>query len=227
VAELGPLGSALNAPAQQVLASEFLHLCAEAGVLHAPLGSLAELRLGFERTVMGDERICSVAENRAFLGSRAPMTLLDDLEERDARVKKIEDLLARAKQPEPGIRLSADEIREHLLSKLGNLQAVLTSEPLLGRKILREHIRKITLTPGEINKKRTLHVSVEFELSGLGNSGVLLSDGVDAFSQQYGFTTITVTGLVLDACRVYQKRTLLLPKKSVRKACAVSQLKYE
>jgi hypothetical protein len=168
----------------------------------------------------------NIKEFIAKAGSRAPMTLLDDLEERDARVKKIEDLLARAKQPEPGIRLSADEIREQLLSRLGSLQAVLTSEPLLGRKILREHIRKITLTPGQIDNKRILHVSVEFELGGLGNSGVLLTDGVDAFSQQYGFTTITVTGLVLDACRVYQKRALV-PKKSVRKACAVSQLKYE
>jgi hypothetical protein len=137
------------------------------------------------------------------------MTLIDDLEERDARVKKIEELLARAKQPEPGIRLSADEIKEQLLGKLGNFQAVLTSEPLLGRKILREHIRKITLTPGEINKKRILHVSVEFELGGLGNSGVLLTDGVDAFSQQYGFHTITVTGLALEACRLYRRQARL------------------
>jgi DNA invertase Pin-like site-specific DNA recombinase len=147
----------------------------------------------------------NIKEFIAKAGSRAPMTLLDDLEERDARVKKIEDLLARAKEPEPGIRLSADEIREQLLSKFGKLPAVLTSEPLLGRTILREHIRKITLTPGEINKKRILHVSVEFELGGLGNSGVLLTDGVDASSQQYGFSTITVTGLAIDLSRVRRK----------------------
>jgi site-specific DNA recombinase len=151
----------------------------------------------------------NIKEFIARAGSRAPMTLIDDLEERDARVKKIEELLARAKQPEPGIRLSADEIKEQLLGKLGNFQAVLTSEPLLGRKILREHIRKITLTPGEINKKRILHVSVEFELGGLGNSGVLLTDGVDAFSQQYGFHTITVTGLALEACRLYRRQARL------------------
>ncbi len=151
----------------------------------------------------------NIKEFIAKAGSRAPMTLLDDLEERDARVKKIEDLLARAKQPEPGILLSADEIREQLLSKLGKLQAVLTSEPLLGRKILREHVRKITLAPGEINKKRILHVSVEFELGGLGNSGVMLTDGVDAYSQQYGFSTLTVTGLVLDLSRVRRKAALV------------------
>lgn len=158
----------------------------------------------------------NIKEFIAKAGSRAPMTLLDDLEERDARVKKIQDLLARAKQPEPVIRLSADEIREQLVSKLGKLQAVLTSEPLLGRKILREHIRKITLTPGEINNKRMLHVSVEFELGGLGNTGVMLTDGVDAFSQQYGFNTITVTGLAIDACRVYRKRAPLpiLPERN-------------
>jgi hypothetical protein len=80
MAELGPLGSALSAPAQQVLASEFLYLCAKAGVLHAPLGFFAELRLGFERTVMGDERICSVAENRVATSESLPQP--EDWEER-------------------------------------------------------------------------------------------------------------------------------------------------
>jgi DNA invertase Pin-like site-specific DNA recombinase len=147
----------------------------------------------------------NIREFIAKAGSRAPMTLLGDLEGRDARVKKIEDLLARTKQPEPGIRLSADEIREHLLSKLGNLQAVLTSQPLLGRTILREHIRRITLTPGEMGGRRIFHVGVEFALGGLGGSGVMLTDGVDASMQQYGFSTITVSGLTLDTSRVRRK----------------------
>jgi site-specific DNA recombinase len=149
----------------------------------------------------------NIKEFIAKAGSRAPMTLLDDLEERDARVKKIEGLLTRAKQAEPSIRFSADEIKEQLLSKLGNLQAVLTSQPLLGRTILREHIRKITLTPGEIGGRRIFHIAVEFELGGLGGSGVMLTDGVDASMQQYGFSTITVAGLALDTGRVRREPT--------------------
>lgn len=53
-----------------------------------------------------------------------------------------------------------------------------------------------------------LYVSVEFELtSGGANSDVLLTGSMDAFSQQYGFSTITVTGLALDTSRVRRKAT--------------------
>jgi len=62
----------------------------------------------------------------------------------------------------------------------------------------------------EGRRRRILHVAVEFELGGLGSSVVMLTDGVDAFSQQYGFSTVTVTGLVLDTRRVGRKRTPLV-----------------
>ena len=49
------------------------------------------------------------------------------------------------------------------------------------------------------------YVAVEFELGGAGNSGVVLQTMLDASMQQYGFSTITVTGLTLDTSRVRRK----------------------
>lgn len=146
----------------------------------------------------------NIMEFIAKVGARADVTLLDDLAERDDRIQKLEEQLAHAKQPEPNIAFTADAIRAHLLTKLLDLQSVLTSAPLVGKQIIRKHIRKITLTPGEADGTRVLHVTVEFELGG-ENSGVLLTDGVDASSQQYGFSTLTVTGLALDVSRVRRK----------------------
>jgi len=37
----------------------------------------------------------------------------------------------------------------------------------------------------------------------------VLTDSMDAFSQQYGFNTIAVTGLTIEACRLYRKRAPL------------------
>jgi len=40
----------------------------------------------------------------------------------------------------------------------------------------------------------------------------MLTATMEVFSQQYGFSTITVTGLTLDSSRVRRKRTSLLKK---------------
>jgi hypothetical protein len=81
-----------------------------------------------------------------------------------------------------------------------------TSEPVTGKEMLRRHISRVILTPGLVDGRRVLYVSVEFELtSGGANSDVLLTGSMDAFSQQYGFSTITVTGLALDTSRVRRK----------------------
>jgi hypothetical protein len=53
-----------------------------------------------------------------------------------------------------------------------------------------------------VDGKRVLYVTVEFKLASGGNSGVLLTESVDASMQQYGFSTITVTGLTLDTSRI-------------------------
>jgi site-specific DNA recombinase len=133
----------------------------------------------------------------------------------EARIAEIEGILARAKEPEPIVAFTAKDIKEHLLDKLRDLQSALISSPQIGKQTLPKYIGKITFTPGEDNGKRVLHVVVEFKLGG-GNSGVVLTGSVDAFSQQYGFNTITVTGLAIDACRVYRKRAPLpiLPKRN-------------
>jgi hypothetical protein len=64
------------------------------------------------------------------------------------------------------------------------------------------------LTPGEIDSKRVFHVTVEFELGGGGNSDVVLTGSVEAISQQYGFSTIPVTGLTLHTRRTQRKARL-------------------
>lgn len=122
----------------------------------------------------------------------------------EARIAEIEDLLARAKEPEPIVAFTAKDIKEHLLDKLRDLQSVLISSPQIGKQTLPKYIGKIAFTPGEDNGKRVLHVVVEFKLGG-GNSGVVLTGSVDASMQQYGFSTITVRGLTLDTSRVRRK----------------------
>jgi site-specific DNA recombinase len=149
-------------------------------------------------------------------GRQCSPTVQSRLEAADARIKEIEEQLSRASEPLPMFSLSPDEIKESILTKLRDLQGVLNSQPLVGKQMLRQHIKRVTLTPGELDGKRIFYVAVEFELGGAGNSGVLLTGSVDAFSQQYGFNTITVTGLAIDACRVYRKRTPLpiLPERN-------------
>jgi DNA invertase Pin-like site-specific DNA recombinase len=146
----------------------------------------------------------------AKAGSRAPLSLLDDLAKRDTRIKQIEERLAHAQDiTGPMIGLTLGEVRDFVHAKLDDLQGVLTSSAEAGRQILQKHITKITLTPGEKDANCVYHVAVEFGLSGRGNSGVLLNGAVDASSQQYGFSTITVTGLALDLSRVRRKNALV------------------
>jgi hypothetical protein len=137
-------------------------------------------------------------------GRQSWPTVQAQLTAAEARIREIEEILARAKEPELLIGFTAEEIRKDLQAKLHNLQAVLTSQPLVGKQIIRKHIKKITLTPGELAGKRVYYVAVEFELGG-GSSGVLLTESMDALSQQYGFSTITVSGLMLDTSRVRRK----------------------
>ncbi len=138
-------------------------------------------------------------------GSQASPTVQTRLAAAEARVKEIDERLAIAKEPD-AITFTAAQIAEHLREKMSSLQSVLTSEPLVGKQTIRKHIRKITLTPGELEGKRVFYAAVEFELGG-GNSGVVLTESMDASMQQYGFSTITITGPTLDACRVYRKRS--------------------
>jgi len=102
---------------------------------------------------------------------------------------------------------------------LRDLQSVLTNSPLVGKQVIRKHIKKIILTPGLMAGKPVFHVAVDFELG--GDSGVVLNGSVDASMQQYGFNTITVTGLVLDT-RVVRKRRIPVSNESAVNASAVT-----
>jgi len=89
---------------------------------------------------------------------------------------------------------TAKDINDHLTDKLNDLQSVLASSPMIGKQIIRNHISRITLTPGENDGKRVLQVSVEFDC-GPGKSGVLLN----------GSVAETAPGLVAgDICRFAQ-----------------------
>ena len=136
----------------------------------------------------------------------------------EIRIKEIEEQLSRARAPSI-VAFSPDEIKQQLLSKVQDLQSVLTSLPLLARQILRKHIRKIILTPGQLDGKRVLEAAVEFELGSEGDLGVMLTETPDGSSQQYGFSSITVTGRALHTRALREKRALLPPMQS---ACAPS-----
>lgn len=158
----------------------------------------------------------NITDIMAAMGRSSSPLLLSRLQEAEERIKDIEVVLSTAKGQEPIIAFSVEDIKRHLLGKLCDLQAVLTSSPEVGKQILQKHIKKITLTPGESDDKRVFHVAVEFELGGGGTSAVMLTGTGDAFSQQYGFNAITVTGLAIEACRVYRKRAPLpiLPERN-------------
>jgi site-specific DNA recombinase len=142
----------------------------------------------------------------AASGRQCSATIQVRLEAADARIKQIEELLPHASEPDPVVTFGPDDIEKYLVSKLHDLQVVLTSEPVTGKEMLRRHISRVILTPGLVDARRVLYVSVEFELtSGGANSDVLLTGSMDAFSQQYGFSTITVSGLTLDTSRVRRK----------------------
>jgi site-specific DNA recombinase len=149
----------------------------------------------------------NITEFIAKAGSGAPVSLLTDLAKRDTHIRQLEERLALANKPTPKITFTADAVRESMVSKLRDLQSVLTSEPLLGRQIIGKHIKRIILTPGEVNGRRVFSVAVDFGFGGDPGLGVVLNEGVDASMQQYGFSTITITGPTLDACRVYRKRS--------------------
>ena len=153
--------------------------------------------------------VCNITEFIAKAGSGAPVSLLADLAKRDTHIRQIEERLAQAIKPTPKITFTADAIRGSLVSKLRDLQSVLASAPLVGRQIIGKHIKRIILSPGEVSGKRVFFVAVEFRLGGDPDSGVLLTEGVDAFSQHYGFSVITVAGLALDTSRIRRKRTPL------------------
>lgn len=137
-------------------------------------------------------------------GRQALATVQARLIAAEARISEIENILARTGEPEPEIAVTPAEVRNLLCGKLRDLQSVLTSEPLVAKQVLRKHIKRITLTPGIVEGKRVFYAAMEFELSA-GNSDVVLNGSVDALSQQYGFSTITVPGPTLHAGRVWKK----------------------
>ena len=111
------------------------------------------------------------------------------------------------------ISFSCDDLAEHLKTKIRDLQSLLTSSPLIAKQFLRKHIAKITLTP--TGKGGWLNLTVDFTLGGSGDSGVMLTGTLESFSQQYGFSTITITGVLLETSRVRRKtRTVLQPRES-------------
>lgn len=138
-------------------------------------------------------------------GRQCVATVQSRLEAADSRIKQIEELLSRASEPDP-VTFAPHDIKQYLESKLHDLQGVLTSEPITGKEVLRRHISRVILTPGLGDGKRVLCVTVEFRLANSGdNSDVLLTGSMDASMQQYGFSTITVSGLTLDTSRVRRK----------------------
>lgn len=149
----------------------------------------------------------------AASGRQSSATIQVRLEAADARIKQIEEPLSRASEPDPVVTFAPDDIEQYLVSKLHDLQVVLTSEPVKGKEMLRRHISRVILTPGLVGGRHVLYVSVEFKLtSGGANSDVLLTGSMDAFSQQYGFSTIRVSGLVLDTSRVRRKPVPIRPQ---------------
>ena len=150
----------------------------------------------------------------AASGRQCSATIQVRLEAAEARIQQIEELLSRASEPDPAVTFAPDDIEQYLVSKLNDLQVVLTSEPVTGKEMLRRHISRVILTPGLVDGTRVLYVSVEFTLtSGGATSDVLLTGSMDASMQQYGFSTITVSGLTLDTSRVRRK-----PKRPERAA---------
>jgi hypothetical protein len=148
----------------------------------------------------------------AASGRQCLATVQFRLEAVDVRIKEIEGLLSHATEPDDVVALSPDDIRDNLIAKLRDMQSVLTSEPVIGKQVLRRHISRVILTPGLVDGKRAAHVCVEFRLGSDGNSDVLLTGSMDAVSQQYGFSTITVSGLVLDTSRIRRKPASVRPQ---------------
>src|SRR5262249_42171026 len=103
-----------------------------------------------------------IADVIAMMGRNSSPILLSRLQATELRIREIDELLARAKEPEPMAACSGDETKEYLVGKLRDLQTVLTTSPQVGRQILQKQIRKITLRPGEAGSKRVFHVAVEF-----------------------------------------------------------------
>jgi site-specific DNA recombinase len=89
----------------------------------------------------------------ASMGRDSSPMLQSRLQAAEARMREIAELLVRAKEPEPIVGFSVDEVKQDFLSKLHDLQAAFTGSPQVGRQILQKHIRKITLTPGEIDRQ--------------------------------------------------------------------------
>ena len=139
-----------------------------------------------------------LTDHIAAHGRESSRTILERLAAADARIKEIEELLARTKEPEPVTAFSIEELKKHLVSTLSDLEAVLTSTPEVGRQIVQKHIKKITLTPGEVEGKPVFYVAVEFELGGGGNSGVVLQGTLESNRQHYDFSAITVAGLTIE-----------------------------
>ena len=106
-------------------------------------------------------------------GRQSSPTVQARLVAAETRIKEIEALLVRAKEPAPITTFSAEELKDHLVSKLVDLEAVLTSTPEAGRQVIRKFTSGESHWPPTKSKAspQVFRVTVEFELGGGGNSG--------------------------------------------------------
>jgi DNA invertase Pin-like site-specific DNA recombinase len=149
------------------------------------------------------EETRNISDVIAEMGLNSSTTLRARLQAAEARIGEIENQLTQVAQPATTLPFPCNELRGYLLGRLRDLPSVLASSPLLTKQALRKLIRKITVSPAA--EPRRLKVALDFDLGTGGDSAVLQSGTLDAFMQQYGFSTITVTGLTLDASRVRRK----------------------
>ena len=62
MAKVGAFGAGLNAPAEQVLASQRPNFRTKLRILHLAFGVLPKLFFGFQAALVRQERICTIAE---------------------------------------------------------------------------------------------------------------------------------------------------------------------
>src|SRR5262249_55058851 len=74
---------------------------------------------------------CGIADVIAMMGRNSSPILLSRLQAFELRIREIEELLARAKEPEPMVAFSDDETKEYWVGKLRDVQTVFNNSPQL------------------------------------------------------------------------------------------------
>lgn len=145
---------------------------AQVGNLQADLGRL-------------NRKAANLAEAIAENGHRKSPTLLSQLADVEAQIASIKQRL----EAPPEIRkaaISRDELRDFVLKQAGDLQLVLTGDPLLAKQSLRKHIRRLVLTPRETAAGFVLDVTGDVDLF-VGESNVVQSESGEGYAQHYTF----------------------------------------